>query len=83
VGRAGDSFVMLVEWDATGAVRSESVQPFGTAVGRPDSRHATDQMELFATNRLKPVPFTEAAQRLMLEREYRPGASRPSDPRSP
>jgi acyl-homoserine-lactone acylase len=81
VGRAGDSFVMLVEWDATGAVRSESIQPFGTAVGRPGSRHATDQMELFATNRLKPVPFTEAAQRAMLEREYRPGDS--SSTRSP
>jgi acyl-homoserine-lactone acylase len=83
VGRAGDSFVMLVEWDSTGAVRSESMQPYGTAIGRAASPHATDQMELFATNRLKPVPFTEAAQRLMLEREYRPGASRPSDPRSP
>ena len=72
-GTAGDSFIMLVEWDAMGEVRSTSAQPFGTALGRPGSAHATDQMLLFATNRLKPVPFTEAAQRAMLEREYRPG----------
>ena len=73
VGTAGDSFVMLVEWDASGAVCSESIQPFGTAAGRPGSRHYADQAPLFVVNRRKPVPFTEAAQRAMLEREYRPG----------
>jgi acyl-homoserine-lactone acylase len=73
VGSAGDSFLMVVEWDASGAVHSESIQPFGAAAGRPTSAHYADQAPLFAVNRLKPVPFTEAAQRAMLEREYRPG----------
>lgn len=63
----GDSFIMLIEWDQAGQVRSESIQPYGAATTRPDSRHFTDQARLFAAKRMKPVYFTrtqiEAAAR--------------------
>jgi len=56
----GDSFIMLIEWDQAGQVRSESIQPYGAATTRPDSRHFTDQARLFAAKRMKPVYFTRA-----------------------
>lgn len=57
----GDSFVMFIEWPAGGgAVRSESIQPFGAATTRPKSRHYADQAPLFVAHRLKPVHFERA-----------------------
>ncbi len=56
----GDSFIMLINWDRAGKVRSESVQPYGAATSRPDSPHHTDQMQLYATHRFKPVHFERA-----------------------
>ncbi|MEQ8412698.1 MAG: acylase [Erythrobacter sp.] len=54
----GDSFIQWAEWPADGGkVRSRSIQPFGAATTRPDSPHHTDQMELYAAKRLKPVHF--------------------------
>jgi acyl-homoserine-lactone acylase len=56
----GDSFIQWVEWPADGTrVRSESVQPFGAAITRPESRHFADQMQLYVEHRLKPVRFWE------------------------
>ncbi|MHA7819244.1 MAG: penicillin acylase family protein [Erythrobacter sp.] len=58
--RHGDSFIQWAEWPADGGrVTSRSVQPFGSATTRPKSRHYTDQMELYATERMKPVRFWE------------------------
>ncbi len=67
----GDSFVMLTEWGPGGAVRSESIQPFGSAIERPGSRHYSDQAPLFAAERWKPVRDTEAALAGHVERDYR------------
>ncbi|MDX1704644.1 MAG: acylase, partial [Altererythrobacter ishigakiensis] len=53
----GDSFIQWVEWRAGERVRSQSIQPFGAAISRPDSPHHTDQMELFVNHQLKPVHF--------------------------
>lgn len=53
----GDSFVMFVEWPKGGAVRSQSVQPYGAATTRPGSPHYADQAALFARRELKPVHF--------------------------
>jgi acyl-homoserine-lactone acylase len=60
----GDSFIQWVEWPRPGAdgvsrVSSRSVQPFGAASTRPRSPHYTDQMQLYAGHRLKPVRFWE------------------------
>lgn len=57
VGNNGDGFIMLVEWPAGGAVRSQSVHQFGAATTRRASPHYADQAPLFATERWKPVPF--------------------------
>ncbi len=53
----GDSFVMFVEWEQGKPVRSESIQPFGSATTRPGSPHYNDQSTLFIQHRLKPVHF--------------------------
>jgi acyl-homoserine-lactone acylase len=54
----GDSFIQWAEWPADGGkVRSRSIQPFGSATTRPESRHYTDQMKLYAAKKLKPVHF--------------------------
>ncbi|KLE33773.1 acylase [Aurantiacibacter luteus] len=59
--RHGDSFIMFVEWEPGMQVRSQSIQPFGSATTRPDSPHYTDQMRLYAAHRLKPVHFWREA----------------------
>ncbi len=53
----GDSFIQFVEWEPGKRVRSESVQPFGSAVTRPGSPHYTDQSQLFVDHKLKPAYF--------------------------
>ncbi len=70
--RHGDSFVMLVRWDARGNVVSESIQPYGAAISRPESPHYTDQMQLFVAGKFKPVHFewTDAVRNA--KRRYRP-----------
>ncbi|MDX1687174.1 MAG: acylase [Candidatus Promineifilaceae bacterium] len=72
-GYAGDSYVMLVTWDADGRVHSRSIHQYGSATARPESPHYADQAPLFAQRQLKPVWFDEADIRAHLEREYRPG----------
>jgi penicillin amidase/acyl-homoserine-lactone acylase len=73
VGWAGDSYVLLVEWDESGRVSSRSIQPYGSAAGRPRSTHYADQAPLFARGELRPVWRGEEEIRAHLEREYRPG----------
>ena len=70
--RHGDSFIMFITWDKEGRVRSESVQPFGSASTRPDSPHYTDQAQLFVQHRFKPVWFDPAQLEAHAERSYRP-----------
>ncbi|HID54562.1 MAG TPA: acylase [Anaerolineae bacterium] len=72
-GIAGDSYVMLVMWDADGRLTSQSIHQYGSAATRPDSPHYADQSPLFAQRRLKPVWLDEADIRAHLEREYAPG----------
>ncbi|HEX8700368.1 MAG TPA: penicillin acylase family protein [Myxococcaceae bacterium] len=70
--RHGDSFIMFVTWDKAGQVRSESVQPFGSASTRPESPHYTDQAPLFVQHRFKPVWFDPAELQGHAKRSYRP-----------
>lgn len=72
VGHAGDSLVLLVDWDAKGHVKAQAIQPYGTATTRPSSPHYTDQARLFVRGELRPVWFEEAEIRAHLEREYTP-----------
>jgi acyl-homoserine-lactone acylase len=68
----GDSFVMLVNWDKAGKVRSQSIQPYGAATTRPNSPHYTDQMKLFVERKFKPVHFEREALIANAKRAYRP-----------
>ncbi|HFQ93266.1 MAG TPA: acylase, partial [Anaerolineae bacterium] len=68
-GIAGDSYVMLVMWDADGRLASQSIHQYGSATTRPDSPHYADQAPLFAQRRLKPVWLDEADIRAHLEQE--------------
>jgi acyl-homoserine-lactone acylase len=72
-GFVGDSYVLLVRWDADGQVHSFSIHQFGSATLDENSPHYADQSPLFAKRQLKPVWFDEADIRANLEREYRPG----------
>ena len=70
--RHGDSFIMFMTWDKQGRVRSESIQPFGSATTRPASPHYNDQAPLFVRHQLKPVLFDPAALKASGARFYRP-----------
>lgn len=68
----GDSFVMLVDWDRQGRVRSTSIQPFGAATTRAASKHFADQAPLFAAHRFKRVHFEREDLLRHAVRAYRP-----------
>lgn len=68
----GDSFVMLIDWDAAGRVTSRSIQPFGAATTRAASPHYADQAPLFVAHKFKPVHFDPADLRAHAVRAYRP-----------
>lgn len=72
-GAIGDSYVLLVAWDAKGQVRSRSVHQYGSATIDKNSPHYADQAPLFVQRKLKPVWLDEAEIQQHLEREYRPG----------
>jgi acyl-homoserine-lactone acylase len=68
----GDSFVMFVDWDGRGRVRSHSITPYGAATTRPESKHYADQAPLFVRHQLKPVWFYPSQLAHHVERVYRP-----------
>lgn len=72
-GINGDSYILMVQWSAEGAVSSWSVHQYGSATLDETSPHYADQSALFVERQLKPVWFTEAEVRANLEAEYRPG----------
>jgi acyl-homoserine-lactone acylase len=72
-GYVGDSYVLLIRWDADGQVQSFSIHQYGSATLDENSPHYADQSPLFANRQLKAVWFDEADIRANLESEYRPG----------
>jgi acyl-homoserine-lactone acylase len=68
----GDSFIMIATWDKAGTVSSRSIQPYGAATTRPESKHYTDQMQLFSDQKFKDVWFTREALKPHIVHEYRP-----------
>lgn len=71
--RAGDTFIMFVEWDEHGKLRSESVHQFGSATLDKRSPHYADQAPLFVEMKTKPVLFEEADLQGHIAEDYRPG----------
>jgi acyl-homoserine lactone acylase PvdQ len=72
-GTTGDSYILMVTWDADGEVHSRSIHQYGSATLDEQSPHYADQTPLFVQCKLKPVWLDEADIRAHLEREYRPG----------
>jgi len=72
-GIAGDSYIMLVSWNANGELSSQSIHQYGSATLDEFSPHYNDQAPLFVNRELKPVWLTEAEIRDHIEREYLPG----------
>ena len=70
---SGDCYLMFVEWDSQGRLRSETIHQFGSATLDERSPHYADQVPLFAAERTKKLHLDEAQLRRHLSREYRPG----------
>jgi len=68
--RGGDGWQLAVEF--SDPPRAYSILAYGQTDDESSSHH-TDQVELFANNRMKPVAFTEEAIRRTLIREYQVG----------
>lgn len=71
VGDQGDSYVMLVEYDADGA-RAWTIHQYGASV-RPGAPHAADQAPLFVERKLKPLFRDERDLERFVEARYHPG----------
>jgi len=52
---AGDCYILLAQWDKDGKVTSESIHQYGSSTSNKESKHFSDQVELFAQNKLKPI----------------------------
>ena len=70
--RAGDSYVMFIEWDTQGNVRSQSIHNYGSATLDATSRHYDDQMLMFTEHKLKPMRLNLSDLEPFASRRYRP-----------
>ncbi len=68
----GDGFMALVEWSAAGTRRAWGLHQYGSHVRNPYARHATDQMEAFSLEHLRPIPLTEEEIAAVTEYRYSP-----------
>lgn len=57
---AGDSYIMFVEWDESGAQSVRSVHSFGSATLDQSSPHYSDQAPIFADERERVLPLDMA-----------------------
>ncbi len=73
-GTAGDSYILLVRWNAEGEVESYSLHNYGSATLDPSSPHYADRAGPFARREPQPVWLDESEIRRHLGREYRPGS---------
>jgi acyl-homoserine-lactone acylase len=66
----GESYIQLVRFDKDGP-KIESISAYG-ASAKPDSKHFTDQMEMYLNEQLKPMTFDKAAIFKAAEAIYHP-----------
>lgn len=69
----GDSYIMIVEWDKDGRLRSRTVHNYGSATLDEASPHYADQVELFTAKGWKEPPLSLDVLMQQATRDYRPG----------
>ena len=70
-GTHGDGFLQIVEFPKGKPARSTAIHQFGSSA-RTDSKHFSDQMDLFAKRTLRPTWRTRKEIEANLERAYHP-----------
>jgi acyl-homoserine-lactone acylase len=70
---AGDTLIMFVTWDKSGALSSDSINQFGSATVDLESPHYADQTPLFVAMKTKPVLFAQSQLTGNVEADYHPG----------
>ena len=73
---AGDCYFQIVEWSPNGEVSSQSIHQYGSATLDSSSIHYDDQVELFSTNKMKPVWMNIKDIKLNLLKSYSPGGEK-------
>ena len=69
---AGDTHIMLADWDEAGRLILDSIHQYGAATLDETSPHYADQAALFATGEFKPMPVTLEQVLKVAKRDYRP-----------
>ncbi len=70
---AGDTHIMVAEWDKAGELDLVSIHQYGAATLDEISPHYADQAELFAKGGYKPMPMSLEDVLKTATRDYRPG----------
>ena len=70
---AGDTHIMIADWDLDGRLHLDSIHQFGAATLDENSPHFADQVPLFARGEYKAMPMTFEEVLPLATRDYRPG----------
>jgi len=70
---AGDTHIMIAEWDEAGELRLDSIHQYGAATLDETSAHYADQADLFARGEYKPMPMSLEEVLKTATRDYHPG----------
>ena len=70
---AGDTWIALVEWDASGHQQARVISPYGSATLDKDSPHYADQAPLFAAEEWRDAHLTREDVLANATRTYHPG----------
>jgi acyl-homoserine-lactone acylase len=71
-GFIGDAYTLMVEYGPNGPAHIETLSPYGSSA-RPDSKHYTDQLDLFSHQQTKTMTMDWQQILKDAERVYRPG----------
>lgn len=72
---AGDTHIMIAEWDEEGELKLASIHQYGSATLDKSSFHYADQAELFARGQFKPMPMSLEEVLKTATRDYQPGGN--------
>ncbi len=73
VAAAGDTHIMIADWDESGDLTLQTIHQFGAATLDKNSPHYSDQAVLFAEEKFKKMPMTLEEVLPLATRDYRPG----------